>query len=77
MRKLGTSTYFTGVDLEETTQVTQDNVKQKKFTLRAQVNYGGASAPPPAPAKPATPPGKTAAAAPAAPTMTASAGRVP
>jgi type IV pilus assembly protein PilN len=74
LRKLGTSSYFTGVDLEETTQVTQDNVKQKKFTLRAQVNYAGATAAP-AP-KPATPPGKTASAAPPAPTVTASAGRV-
>ena len=70
LRKLGTSTYFAGVDLEETTQVTQDNVKQKKFTLRAQVNYGGAVP------KPATPPGKTAAAEPAGPTMTAARGRV-
>ena len=65
LRRLGASSYFTGVDLEETTQVTQENVKQKKFTLRAQVNYAGA----PPPAKPAAAPEKTAAAA--APTMTA------
>ena len=68
LRRLGTSSYFTGVDLDETTQVTTENVKQKKFTLRAQVNYAGA---PPA-AKPAD---KTAAADPKAPTVTASAGR--
>jgi type IV pilus assembly protein PilN len=75
LRKLGTSTYFTGVDLEETTQVTQDNVKQKKFTLKAQVNYAGATAPASKP-KAATPPGKTAAAVPAQPMVTASAGRM-
>jgi hypothetical protein len=46
LRRLGSSSYFTGVDLEETTQVTQENVKQKKFTLKAQVNYAGG--PPPA-----------------------------
>jgi type IV pilus assembly protein PilN len=69
LRRLGTSSYFTGVDLDETTQVTTENVKQKKFTLRAQVNYAGG--PPPA----AKPSGKTAAADMAAPTMTASRGR--
>jgi type IV pilus assembly protein PilN len=75
LRKLGTSTFFTGVDLEETTQVTQENIKQKKFTLKAQVNYaGGPAAPGVAPG--AQPPGKTAAAKPAQPTMTASAGGV-
>ena len=67
LRRLGGSTYFTGVDLEETTQVTTDNVKQKKFTLRAQVNYAGAPAPKPV--------GKTAMAEPNAPTQTASRGR--
>jgi type IV pilus assembly protein PilN len=73
LRRLGTSSYFSGVDLEETTQVTQDNVKQKKFTLKAQVNYAGATAP--APAKPAgKAPDKTAAAD--APTVVARAGRV-
>jgi type IV pilus assembly protein PilN len=70
LRRLGGSTYFTGVDLDETTQVTTENVKQKKFTLRAQVNYAGG--PPPA----AKPSGKTAAADTAAPTMTASRGRI-
>ena len=68
LRRLGTSPYFGGVDLEETTQVTQENVKQKKFTLKASVNYAGAPAPAPAVPK------KTAAAD--APTMTAARGRV-
>jgi len=68
LRRLSTSTYFAGVDLEETTQVTQENVKQKKFTLRAQVNYAGAAPPP----KPAAAPEKTAGADAPAPTMTAS-----
>jgi len=80
LRRLGSSTYFTGVDLEETTQVTQENVKQKKFTLKAQVNYAGgpaAAAPAGVPGAPgAQPPGKTAAAKPASPTMTASAAGV-
>ena len=75
LRRLGSSNYFTGVDLEETTQVTQENVKQKKFTLKAQVNYAGGPATPAA-APGAQPPGKTAAAKPAQPTMTASAGGV-
>ena len=79
LRRLGSSSYFTGVDLEETTQVTQENVKQKKFTLKAQVNYAGGPPPAAAPAGAAPgapPPGKTAAAKPAAPTMTASAAGV-
>ncbi len=71
LRRLGSSSYFAGVDLEETTQVTQDNIKQKKFTLRAQVNYAGA---PPQPAKPGAPPQKTTAADPAERTVTASRG---
>jgi type IV pilus assembly protein PilN len=73
LRRLGTSSYFAGVDLEETTQVTQDNIKQKKFTLRAQVNYAGA---PPQPGNPGDAPQKTTAADPADRTMTASRGRV-
>jgi Tfp pilus assembly protein PilN len=73
LRRLSTSSYFAGVDLEETTQVTQDNIKQKKFTLRAQVNYAGA---PLQPAKPDAPPQKTTAADPAEGTMTASRGGV-
>ena len=51
LRRLGGSNYFKGVDLEETTQVTQDGVKQKKFTLKANVNYAGPPAPPAAPAQ--------------------------
>jgi type IV pilus assembly protein PilN len=73
LRRLGSSSYFAGVDLEETTQVTQDNIKQKKFTLRAQVNYAGT---PPQPAKPGAAPQKTTAADPAERTMTASRGGV-
>jgi Tfp pilus assembly protein PilN len=41
LRRLSQSNYFKSVDLDETTQVTQDGVKQKKFTLKAQVNYAG------------------------------------
>jgi Tfp pilus assembly protein PilN len=71
LRRLGGSPYFTGVDLEETTQVTSEGVKQKKFTLKAQVNYAGANVPP----KPGGPaPQKTAS---AEPTMTASRGGMP
>jgi hypothetical protein len=55
--------------------VTTENVKQKKFTLRAQVNYAGAV---PAAPKLGAPTGKekTAMAEPDAPTQTASRGRV-
>jgi type IV pilus assembly protein PilN len=70
LRRLGGSTYFAGVDLEETTQVTTDNVKQKKFTLRASVNYAGAAPKAPKPTE------KTAKAESDAPTQTASRGRV-
>jgi len=80
LRRLGSSSYFAGVDLEETTQVTQENVKQKKFTLKAQVNYAGGPASAPAAGAPgapgAQPPGKTAAAKPAEATQTASAAGV-
>ena len=62
LRRLGGSTTFSGVDLEETTQVTADGVKEKKFALKAQVNY----AEPPGAPKPGAPAaGKTATAAPA------------
>jgi type IV pilus assembly protein PilN len=73
LRRLGTSAYFAGVDLEETTQVTEQNVKQKKFTLRAQVNYAGAT---PAPVKPAGAEQKTTTAPPTGHTMTAANDRV-
>ena len=66
LRRLGASSYFAGVDLEETTQVTQENVKQKKFTLRASVNYAGTTPPAPKPSEHK----KTAAAA--SPMVTAS-----
>lgn len=74
LRRLDASAYFRGVDLEETTQVTQDGVKQKKFTLKAQVNYLGekpGSAPKKAPS-PGAAQGKQAAADSLAPTVTAS-----
>jgi len=73
LRRLDASPYFRGVDLEETTQVTQDGVKQKKFTLKAQVNYlgekpgSGPKTPSPRAAQ-----GKQAAAESLAPTVTAS-----
>lgn len=73
LRKLATSPYFVNVDLEETTQVTQEGVKQKKFLLKAQVNYAGGAAGPKA--VPAAPRDKTAALDGAA-TRTASRGRV-
>ena len=72
LRRLGASAYFTSVDLEETTQVTQENVKQKKFALKAQVNYAGATAAP----NPAPPAGGQKTAALAVPITTASRGRV-
>jgi type IV pilus assembly protein PilN len=56
LRRLSGSGYFKGVDLEETEQVTQDGVKQKKFTMKAQVNYAG-----PAPTPGAAPPRHAAA----------------
>jgi type IV pilus assembly protein PilN len=47
MRRLSTSPYFRNVDLEETseaksetrTEVKNDGVRQKRFVIRAQVNY--------------------------------------
>ena len=44
LRKLGTSTYYRGVDLDETSLVDQDGVKHKKFSIRATVNYLGPKA---------------------------------
>jgi type IV pilus assembly protein PilN len=77
LRRLDTSPYFHGVDLDETTQVTQDGVKEKKFSLKAQVNYAGATPPATTPAPGAKPDGKTAAAdGAAAPERTASLGKV-
>ncbi len=42
MRRLGTSPFFQGVDLEETSLVDQDGIKHKKFVLKGAVNYLGA-----------------------------------
>jgi type IV pilus assembly protein PilN len=47
MRRLGSLSFFRTVDLDETSQVTQDGAKVKKFVIRAQVDYGDA---PPEPA---------------------------
>lgn len=44
LRKLGTSPYFRSVDLEETSLVDQDGLKQRKFSIKAQVNYLGTNA---------------------------------
>jgi type IV pilus assembly protein PilN len=46
MRRLGTLTFFRTVDLDETSQVTQDGAKVKKFVIRAQMDYGDAPAEP-------------------------------
>jgi len=40
MRRLGTLKFFRSVDLDETSQVTQDGAKVKKFVIRAQMDYG-------------------------------------
>ena len=49
MRRLSTLSFFRTVDLDETSQVTQDGAKVKKFVIRAQMDYGGAPPPQPAP----------------------------
>ena len=57
MRRLGASPYFRGVDLEETSQVTQEGIKHKKFVIRGGVSYLDAAASAPtatAPRKPGT-----------------------
>jgi type IV pilus assembly protein PilN len=68
LRRLGTSSYFAQVDLDETTQVTEGGVKQKKFVLKAQVNYAGQGQ------KPAPAPQRSASAG--EPVRTAATGRV-
>ena len=40
MRRLSTLSFFRTVDLDETSQVTQDGAKVKKFVIRAQMDYG-------------------------------------
>ena len=44
LRRLGTSAYYRGVDLDETSLVDQDGVKHKKFSIHANLNYLGAKA---------------------------------
>jgi type IV pilus assembly protein PilN len=39
MRRLGTSSVFRSVDLSETSLVTQEGMKQKKFVIVGQVSY--------------------------------------
>jgi type IV pilus assembly protein PilN len=46
MRNLGTSPFFTGVDLVETTQTDQDGASLKKFVVQARLSYSGAPLPP-------------------------------
>jgi len=59
MRRLGALKFFRTVDLDETSQVTQDGAKVKKFVIRAQMDYG--DTPPPQPeAKPQKAPPKKA-----------------
>ncbi len=54
LKSLSTSAYFANVDLVETTQLEQDGIPLKKFSIRSQLLY---QPPPPAPPqKPAAPP---------------------
>jgi hypothetical protein len=46
MRRLAASPYFRGVDLDETSLVDQDGVKQKKFVLKGELNYLGSDSAP-------------------------------
>jgi Tfp pilus assembly protein PilN len=46
MRRLGTLKFFRSVDLDETSQVTQDGAKVKKFVIRVQMDYGDGAPPP-------------------------------
>jgi type IV pilus assembly protein PilN len=41
MRKLGSSPYFDGVDLVETTQSEQDGIQLKRFVVNARLSYSG------------------------------------
>ena len=47
LKSLSTFAYFGNVDLVETTQVEQDGVALKKFSIRAQIFYQPPSPPPP------------------------------
>ena len=45
MRRLGSSKVFRSIDLDETSQVDQDGIKQKKFVIKGQAAYlAGATA---------------------------------
>ena len=55
LKSLATSAYFANVDLVETTQVEQEGVPLKKFSIRSQLLYQ-AALPPASPQKPAAPP---------------------
>ncbi|MEK7341234.1 MAG: PilN domain-containing protein, partial [Candidatus Binatota bacterium] len=57
LKSLSTFVYFANVDLVETTQVEQEGIPLKKFSIRSQLLY---QPPPPAPA-----PAQKAGAAPA------------
>ena len=46
MRSLAGSTYFTDVDLVETTQVEQEGLPLKRFVVRARLSYAGNPLPP-------------------------------
>jgi type IV pilus assembly protein PilN len=60
MRRLGTLKFFRSVDLDETSQVTQDGAKVKKFVIRAQMDYGDTPPEPQPDAKPQKAPPKKA-----------------
>lgn len=42
LRRLASSPYFVGVDLEETSQVEADGLKHKRFVIRAGIDYAAA-----------------------------------
>jgi type IV pilus assembly protein PilN len=46
MRKLSESSYFTDVDLVETTQSDRDGMQLKKFVVKSRLSYSGAPLPP-------------------------------
>jgi len=52
LRRLGTLAFFRTVDLDETSQVTQDGAKVKKFVIRAQMDYADAPVAPDAKSSP-------------------------
>ena len=64
LRRLSALSFFRSVDLDETSQVSQDGAKLKKFVIRGQLDYGGPVEPVAAGAKPGA--GKAQPAKPAA-----------